>query len=85
MSAQRYINENRNHDQELEEKLAKSDGLNRAAQNRRRQHSATLAQKKDHLSERGREGIFCHLRHISRCPMNMIHNDFFRPILSGSR
>ncbi|XP_039274101.2 uncharacterized protein LOC120348058 [Styela clava] len=56
VSATKYIHENRHHDLELEKKLAKSDGLNRAAQNRRRQHSANMVQKKDHLSERGREG-----------------------------
>ena len=54
--AQKYINENKAHQAELDKKLSKSEGINRASENRRRQASATLSSTKAHLSERSREG-----------------------------
>ena len=54
--AQKYINEEKAHQAELDKKLSKSEGINRASENRRRQASATLSSNKAHLSERSREG-----------------------------
>ena len=56
VQAQKYINENKEHQAALDKKLSKFEGVNRASENRRRQVSATLSSKKAHLLERGREG-----------------------------
>ncbi|CAK8692184.1 uncharacterized protein LOC143463287 [Clavelina lepadiformis] len=56
VQAQKYIDENKRHQAELDKKLSKTDGINRASENRRRQASATLASHKATLSERSREG-----------------------------
>lgn len=56
VQAQKYINENRQHDTDRDQKLSKSDGINRSSENRRRQASAVLTSTKSKLLERGREG-----------------------------
>ena len=56
VQAQKYINEDKAHEAELDKKLSKSEGINRASENRRRKASAGLASNKAHLSERSREG-----------------------------
>lgn len=57
ITARKYISENHQHEEDLNKKLAKSDGINRGSENRRRLHSANLLQTKAHLLEKSREGM----------------------------
>ena len=56
VQAQRHINEDRQHRNDLEKKLSRAEGANRSSENRRRQASAVLTSQKSHLLERSREG-----------------------------
>ncbi|MEL6741674.1 MAG: hypothetical protein AAFP26_13540, partial [Planctomycetota bacterium] len=56
VQAQRYIDENSAHEHALRRKLDKTNGINRRAENGRRQASADLSGRRERFSERIREG-----------------------------
>nr|XP_009858220.1 major antigen-like [Ciona intestinalis] len=56
VQAQKYINDDKAHQAELDKKIRRSESVYRSSENRRRQASAHLSDRKAHLSERSREG-----------------------------
>jgi len=56
VQAQRYINHDRKHEEEISRKLGASRGINRKAENKRRAASASLSAVRGRISERVREG-----------------------------